>query len=68
MVDIEDICGLCEPLTGAGVMSYPMKAERKKVREELDIVNVVEWRPIQNPDERWFLFMRRPSTGRAFFI
>lgn len=63
MVDIEDICGLCEPLTGNGVMSYPMKAERKKAREELDIVNVVEWRPIQNSDERWFLFRRRPSTG-----
>jgi len=39
-----------------------MKAERKKVREELDIVNVVEWRERENSD-RWFLLVRRPGVG-----
>ena len=37
-----------------------MKAERKKQREETDIVNVVEWR---NASSRWFLLVRRPEGG-----
>jgi len=40
-----------------------MKVDRKKVREELDIVNVVEWRQDLNSDERFFLLVRRPETG-----
>jgi hypothetical protein len=43
------------------VTAYPMKAERKKAREELDIVNVVEW---QSEKERFFLLVRRPEGGR----
>jgi hypothetical protein len=42
-----------------------MKAERKKAREELDVVNVVEWRRYDNGD-RWFLLVRRPDEGEFF--
>ncbi|KAI0040452.1 DNA glycosylase [Auriscalpium vulgare] len=64
--DIEELCTLCEPIPRAAgeakppVTSYPMKVERKKQREELDIVNVVEWRA---QGERWFLLVRRPEGG-----
>jgi len=39
-----------------------MKMERKKQREELNIVSVVEWR---NADDRWFLLTRRPEGGAS---
>jgi A/G-specific adenine glycosylase len=39
-----------------------MKAERKKAREELDIVNVIEWQPKDHSD-RYFLLVRRPERG-----
>ncbi|CDO75732.1 hypothetical protein BN946_scf184921.g8 [Trametes cinnabarina] len=61
--DIEELCTLCEPLpSGAQVTAYPMKAEKKKAREELDIVNVIEWHE-QNSGQRWFLLVRRPEGG-----
>ncbi|KAJ3525778.1 hypothetical protein NM688_g8354 [Phlebia brevispora] len=61
--DIEDLCTLCEPLpAGCLVTAYPMKTERKKAREELDIVNVVEWRH-QDARDRWFLLVKRPEGG-----
>jgi hypothetical protein len=69
--DIEDICTLCDPipiLEGCGVplvTSYPMKTERKKQREELNIVSVVEWR---GDDDRWFLLTRRPEGGPLYSI
>ncbi|KAJ7057825.1 DNA glycosylase [Mycena amicta] len=59
--DIEDLCTLCVPLPdGADVTSYPMRADKKKAREELDVVCVVEWR--QRSDRR-FLLVRRPEGG-----
>lgn len=63
--DIEDMCTLCEPLPlpegNPGLVTvFPMKVERKKAREELDIVNVIEWRDSTN---RWFLLVRRPEGG-----
>ncbi|KAI0065237.1 DNA glycosylase [Artomyces pyxidatus] len=64
--DIEDLCSTCVPIPSVEgqdvppVVSYPMKGERKKQREELDIVNVVEWR---NDEDRWFLLIRRPEGG-----
>ncbi|KAF9459761.1 DNA glycosylase [Collybia nuda] len=62
--DIEDACTLCEPLPeGSTITSYPMKVERKKAREELDVVNVIEWRARTNPTERHFLLVRRPEGG-----
>ncbi|KAI1798021.1 DNA glycosylase [Ganoderma leucocontextum] len=64
--DIEELCTLCEPLPDASpVTTYPMKVEKKKAREELDIVNVIEWRTNRNADasERWFLLVRRPEGG-----
>ena len=71
--DIEELCTLCEPipLSSAASMpeppvtSYPMKAERKKQREETDIVNVVEWR---NASNRWFLLVRRPEGGPSVHL
>jgi A/G-specific adenine glycosylase len=39
-----------------------MKTKRKAVREELDMVNVVEWRG-DDDKERWFLLVRRPKEG-----
>ncbi|KAI0659318.1 DNA glycosylase [Cubamyces menziesii] len=62
--DIEELCTLCEPLPeGSPVTAYPMKAEKKKAREELDVVNVIEWRKHAASEERWFLLVRRPEGG-----
>jgi len=64
--DIEDLCVLCDPipvsegLDAPPVTSYPMKVERKKQREELNVVSVVEWR---SGNDRWFLLTRRPEGG-----
>jgi A/G-specific adenine glycosylase len=66
--DIEDLCNVCDPIPisegfdAPSVTSYPMKVERKKQREELNIVSVVEWR---NDDDRWFLLTRRPEGGAS---
>ena len=61
---MEDLCNLCEPITDEhAVTTYPMKADRKRVREELDLVNVIEWRLSLASDERWFLLVRRPENG-----
>ena len=47
-----------------------MKPEKKKVREELDIVNVIEWRKDRNSDasNRWFLLVRRPEGGESIQV
>ncbi|KAF9523248.1 DNA glycosylase [Crepidotus variabilis] len=64
LTDIEDLCRVCEPFAEfEGVTSYPLKAERKKAREELDIVNVIEWRSLIHPESRHFLMVRRPAGG-----
>jgi A/G-specific adenine glycosylase len=64
--DIEEMCATCEPLpqpegTPCLVTAFPMKVERKKAREELDIVNVIEWR---HDGHRFFLLVRRPEGGK----
>jgi A/G-specific adenine glycosylase len=62
VTDIEDLCKLCEPLVGEpAVTTYPMPVDKKKAREELDIVNVIEWRSGSN---RQFLLVRRPKGGK----
>ncbi|TCD67796.1 hypothetical protein EIP91_011924 [Steccherinum ochraceum] len=63
--DIEDLCTLCRPLPiPSSVTSYPMKVERKKAREELDVVSVIEWRAtLDEYDDRWTLLVRRPEGG-----
>ena len=43
------------------MMRYPMKVVRKKAREEIDLVNIVEWRSPQK--KRFFLLVRRPEKG-----
>jgi A/G-specific adenine glycosylase len=40
-----------------------MKIDRKKAREELDVVSIVEWRRDVTSDETLFLLVRRPETG-----
>ncbi|KAI0790408.1 DNA glycosylase [Abortiporus biennis] len=76
-IEEEPVCTLCEPLPLSSssqyeshieVTSYPMKAERKKAREELDIVNVIEWRSTPRSSSgivvnRWFLLVKRPNEG-----
>ena len=62
--DIEDICHICESVSvEPAVTVFPMRVDRKKVREELDIVNVIEWRQDLNSGERFFLLIRRPKIG-----
>lgn len=64
--DIEDLCKLCELLPmPISVTAFPMKAEKKKSREEVDHVSVIEWRS-QSNKERWFMLLRRPEVGRFF--
>ena len=46
---------------------FPMKVDRKKAREELDIVNVVEWRHRTGSQDRWFLLVKRPEGGNNVF-
>ena len=66
ILDIEDICQICEPLINfAGVTSYPMKPDRKKAREELDIVSVIEWQSSARPEDRMFLLTKRPKGGKT---
>ncbi|KAH7883172.1 DNA glycosylase [Phlebopus sp. FC_14] len=65
--DIEECCRLCVPAPNddqaAGLVTiYPMKVERKKAREELDLVNVIEWR-MKEEGKRWFVLVRRPEEG-----
>lgn len=67
--DIEELCGLCEPLpVRPSVTAFPMKVDRKKAREELDIVNVVEWRRNAGSEDRWFLLVKRPEGGTSVLI
>ncbi|KAF9447147.1 hypothetical protein P691DRAFT_761024 [Macrolepiota fuliginosa MF-IS2] len=62
--DIEDSCGVCEPMIpGWDITAFPMKADRKKAREELDIINIIEWRYDKASHQRFFLLVRRPETG-----
>ena len=69
--DIEDLCTICDPIPVSEgfdvppVTSYPMKVGRKKQREELNVMNVVEWR---SGSDRWFLLTRRPEGGSSYDI
>ena len=66
VTDIEDLCAICVPLAeGADVTAYPLRVNKKKVREEFDIVNVVEWR---RGSDRRFLLVRRPQAGPSFLL
>lgn len=38
-----------------------MKVARATQRQEIDVVNVIEWRDSNR--QRWFLLVRRPDTG-----
>ena len=49
------------PYEDSGVTRYPMKVERKKAREEIDVVNVMEWQ--SSDSSRFFILVRRPEKG-----
>ncbi len=49
-------------MRGCAVTTFPMKADRKKPREELDIVNVIEWGH-GSSHQRYFLLVKRPESG-----
>ena len=42
-----------------------MKPNRKKAREELDIVSVIEWQTSPRPEDRLFLLTKRPEGGKT---
>ena len=44
-----------------------MKPNRKKAREELDIVSVIEWQCSPRPEDRLFLLTKRPEGGKTLF-
>lgn len=67
-VDIEDLCTLCVPLPAEeklkGVLAYPLKAVKKKPREEHVWLTVLEWRTEDaESEEGLFLVVKRPETG-----
>lgn len=65
ITDIEDMCTVCEPFTSpVDITSFPMKVERKKAREELDIVNVIEWHSKSSARDRHILMIKRPEKGK----
>lgn len=69
--DIEELCSLCDPNVEAplSVTSFPMKAEKKKAREEMDLVHILEWRAGSDSGcERYFLMVKRPEGGSSDFI
>ncbi|KAL0070289.1 hypothetical protein AAF712_002781 [Marasmius tenuissimus] len=64
VVDIEDACTLCDPVDDSSdVTIYPMKVERKKSREETDVVSVIEWCPPDTGAQPQILLVRRPEKG-----
>ncbi|KAL7410557.1 DNA glycosylase [Mrakia frigida] len=63
--DIEDLCDLCSPFPSTpSTTLYPMKAIKKKAREEETAVCVVEWRyPEERKKESEWLVVKRPEKG-----
>ena len=45
-----------------------MKPNRKKAREELDIVSVIEWQSSPRPEDRLFLLTKRPEGGKKSYL
>jgi A/G-specific adenine glycosylase len=70
-VDMEDLCTTCEQVPqeekAKGVCTYPMKAAKKRPREEDTQVTVLEWRAKGEEDEEGlFLVVKRPEKGTIF--
>lgn len=72
--DIEDLCDLCVPFpsgtqvaSAGGETVFPMKAVKKKAREENVAVCCVEWRVEKSEEmEPRFLVIKRPEKGWSF--
>lgn len=45
-----------------------MKCERKRAREELDLVNVIEWRSTLDPENRKIFMVKRPEGGKPLIL
>jgi hypothetical protein len=66
--DIEDICDICVPFDEEpDVTSYPMKVDKKKPREESDLVLVLQWRSRSGEDPFYFL-RKRSKRGASLHI
>ncbi|KAK4705882.1 A/G-specific adenine glycosylase, partial [Phenoliferia sp. Uapishka_3] len=68
LVDLEDLCELCEPVEvdrDHTVMQYPMAKEKKKIREEETAVCVLEWECSEGgaKGKRKVLLVKRPEKG-----
>ncbi|KAL8277243.1 hypothetical protein RQP46_010312 [Phenoliferia psychrophenolica] len=72
LVDLEDLCELCEPVNidaDYAVTQYPMAKEKKKLREEETAVCVLEWEPSGGggaaaaKGKRKVLLVKRPEKG-----
>lgn len=66
--DIEDLCDICSPFPSTpSTTLYPMKAIKKKAREEETAVCVLEWRyPEEKKKESEWLVVKRPEKGEFF--
>lgn len=66
--DIEDICAICLPLpdqpSSLEVTIFPMKAVKKKAREEDTDVYIVELKPEDRNEESSWLVVKRPEKGK----
>ena len=66
--DIEDICDICVPFDEEpDVTSYPVKVDKKKPREESDLVLVLQWRSRSEEDPFYFL-RKRSEHGTSLHI
>jgi adenine-specific DNA glycosylase len=66
--DIEDICDICVPYDEEpDVTSYPMKVDKKKPREESDLVLVLQWRSRSEEDPSYFL-RKRSEHGVSLHV
>ena len=72
LVDLEDLCELCEPVdidAEFSVTQYPMAKEKKKLREEETAVCVLEWESStaeKGKGGRKVLLVKRPEKGSPF--
>lgn len=70
---MEDLCSTCEPVPSEekskGVCAFPMKAVKKKPREEDTQVTVLEWRAQGKEDEEGlFLVVKRAEKGATLYL
>ncbi|KAG8989199.1 Mitochondrial carrier protein ymc2 [Tulasnella sp. 427] len=62
LVDIEDMCNVCEPFpdNGRAVTRFPMKVIKKAQRREASVVTVLQ---VKSGGQEWVLMAQRPAKG-----